>query len=62
VGLLIFHYNSTLGFLFLIFSRPATGPVDAAEGIKAKVPGFFIPISAVLLVLNGFFYRRKARR
>lgn len=62
VGLLIFHYNSTLGFLFLIFSRPAAGSAESAEGVKALVPGFFTPIGAVLLVLSGFFYRRKARR
>jgi len=55
VGILIFHYNSTLDFLFLLFSRPA-------EGIKALVPGFFTPIGAVVLVLSGFFYRRKAKR
>ena len=55
VGILIFHYNSKLGFLFLLFSRPA-------EGIKALVPEFFTPIGAVVLVLSGFFYRRRARR
>jgi len=55
VGILIFHYNSTLGFLFVLFSRPA-------EGIKALVPGFFALIGTVVLVSSGFFYRREARR
>ena len=58
LGLLAFHMNSTLGFLFLLFGGNAPDPTQMEKGMMLLLPGFYLPVGAILMVLSGLFYRK----
>lgn len=56
VGLLLFHMNVTIGFVWLLSGLPITMPEPNATGAEVIVPGFFTAIGALLMLAGGLIY------
>ena len=61
IGLLVFHMNSTVGFIALLLGAPAPDPSTMEKGIMLILPGFYTPIGAVIMVCSGFLYSKKKK-
>ena len=61
LGLLTFHMNATMGFLYMLLGGPVGDPTEIPKGIMLILPGFYTPTGAILMVLGGFFYGREKK-
>lgn len=59
VALMLVH--TTLPFLWQLARIPWAYPLVSSEGMLAILPGFSPPIGAMLMVVGGLIYGRKAR-
>ncbi|MBU8893339.1 MAG: hypothetical protein KOO66_11205 [Bacteroidales bacterium] len=61
VGLLTFHMNTTIGFLYMLIGGTTADLTEIPKGMMLIIPGFYTPAGAILMVVSGYFFIKKKK-